>query len=83
MGWSDNPALLLAWYLTAPFGWRAAWSDIDIPALMAAANICDELVGTRAGVFERRYTANGVLSLAEARSPSPASSPPPWPGRWW
>ncbi len=67
VGWSDNPALLLAWYLTAPFGWRAAWSDIDIPALMAAANICDELVGTRAGVYERRYTANGVLSLAEGK----------------
>jgi hypothetical protein len=66
-GWSDNPALLLAWYLTAPFGWRASWSDIDIPALMAAANICDELVGTRAGVYERRYTANGVLSLAEGK----------------
>jgi len=67
VGWSDNPALLLAWYLTAPFGWRASWSDIDIPALMAAANICDELVGTRAGVYERRYTANGVLSLAEGK----------------
>ncbi|MDT8262830.1 phage tail protein, partial [Roseomonas sp. DSM 102946] len=67
VGWSDNPALLLAWYLTAPFGWRAAWADIDIPALMAAANICDELVGTRAGVYERRYTANGVLSLAEGK----------------
>jgi len=67
VGWSDNPALLLAWYLTAPFGWRASWSDIDIPALMAAANICDELVGTRAGVYERRYSANGVLSLAEGK----------------
>ena len=36
-GWSDNPALCMAWYLTSPFGWRAAWSDIDLPALMAAA----------------------------------------------
>lgn len=50
---------------------------------MAAANICDELVGTRAGVYERRYTANGVLSLAEGKiAITRASSPPPWPGHW-
>ncbi len=39
-GWSDNPALCLAWYLTSPFGWRASWADIDLPALMAAAMAC-------------------------------------------
>jgi hypothetical protein len=66
-GWSDNPALCLAWYLTAPFGWKASWDDIDIPALIAAANICDELIGTRAGVTERRYTANGRVSLGEGK----------------
>jgi hypothetical protein len=67
VGWSDNPALCLAWYLTAPFGWKASWDDIDIPALMAAANICDELVGTRAGLHERRYTVNGRVSLGEGK----------------
>ncbi len=67
VGWSDNPALCLAWYLTAPFGWKAAWDDIDIPALMAAANICDELIGTRAGLHERRYTVNGRVSLGEGK----------------
>jgi hypothetical protein len=66
-GWSDNPALCLAWYLTAPFGWKASWDDIDIPALIAAANICDELIGTRAGVTERRYTVNGRVSLGEGK----------------
>ncbi|MDI3307706.1 MAG: phage tail protein [Acetobacteraceae bacterium] len=66
-GWSDNPALCLAWYLTAPFGWRASWTDIDIPALSAAANVCDELVGTRRGVHERRYTCNGRVSLGEGK----------------
>ncbi|WP_229678222.1 phage tail protein, partial [Caldovatus sediminis] len=66
-GWSDNPALCLAWYLTAPFGWKASWDDIDIPALSAAANICDELIGTRAGVTERRYTVNGRVSLGEGK----------------
>lgn len=66
-GWSDNPALCLAWYLTSPFGWRASWDDIDIPSLIAAANLCDELVGTRAGVYEKRYTANGRVSLGEGK----------------
>jgi hypothetical protein len=65
--WSDNPALCLAWYLTAPFGWKASWDDIDIPALIAAANICDELIGTRAGVYEKRYTVNGRVSLGEGK----------------
>ncbi|MCX7685744.1 MAG: phage tail protein, partial [Acetobacteraceae bacterium] len=67
IGWSDNPALCLAWYLTAPFGWKAAWQDIDLPALIAAANICDEIVGRKDGTAERRYTANGTLSLAEGK----------------
>ncbi|MFN6954737.1 MAG: phage tail protein [Acetobacteraceae bacterium] len=67
VGWSDNPALCLAWYLTAPFGWKAAWEDIDLPALIAAANICDEIVGRRDGTAERRYTVNGTLSLAEGK----------------
>jgi hypothetical protein len=66
-GWTDNAALCLAWYLTAPFGWKASWHDIDLPSLIAAANVCDELVGTRAGVHERRYTVNGTLSLAEGK----------------
>jgi len=67
VGWSDNPALCLAWYLTAPFGWKAAWEDIDLPALIAAANICDEIVGRKDGTAERRYTVNGTLSLAEGK----------------
>ncbi|MFO0188422.1 MAG: hypothetical protein ACK55J_17585, partial [Alphaproteobacteria bacterium] len=48
-------------------GWAASWDDIDIPALIAAANICDELIGTRAGVYEKRYTVNGRVSLGEGK----------------
>lgn len=66
-GWSDNPALCLAWYLTAPFGWRASWDDIDVPSLIAAANLSDELVGTKAGKHEKLYTANGRVSLGEGK----------------
>jgi len=67
VGWSDNPALCLAWYLTASFGWKATWEDIDIPSLIAAANICDEIVGRRDGTAERRYTLNGRVSLGEGK----------------
>jgi hypothetical protein len=35
--------------------------------LIAAANICDELIGTRAGVYEKRYTVNGRVSLGEGK----------------
>ena len=42
-------------------------NPFDLPALMAAANICDELIGTRAGVTERRYTVNGRVSLGEGK----------------
>ncbi len=66
-GWSDNPALCLAWYLTSPFGWRAAWADIDLPALMAAANICDEIMCRRDGTAGRRYTVNGTVTLGEGK----------------
>jgi hypothetical protein len=67
LGWTDNPGLCLAWYLTASFGWKASWDDIDIPSLIAAANICDEIVGRRDGTSERRYTVNGTLSLSEGK----------------
>jgi hypothetical protein len=67
VGWTDNPALCLAWYLTASFGWKASWDDIDIPSLIAAANICDEIVGRRDGTSERRYTINGTLLLSEGK----------------
>ncbi|MCQ4163065.1 phage tail protein, partial [Roseomonas sp. GC11] len=66
-GYSTNAALCLAWYLTASCGWRASWSDIDIPALIAAANVCDEGVRTLDGAGERRYTVNGTFSLSEGK----------------
>ncbi|MGH7341781.1 MAG: hypothetical protein ACREKH_14910, partial [Candidatus Rokuibacteriota bacterium] len=43
--WSDNPALCLRDYLTAPaFGVGATAEEIDDEAVIAAANVCDELV---------------------------------------
>ncbi len=44
--WSDNPALIVADYLTDPdFGYGADYAtEIDETALIAAANICEETV---------------------------------------
>ena len=65
-GWSNNAAILVAHYIAADFGLRADWSEIDIPTLVASANICDERVPLAAGGDEARYTINGAFDLDEA-----------------
>ena len=73
-GYSTNPALIVAWFLTArdaagvPFGYGLPWSRIHEPSLIAAANICDEPVTLADGATERRYTANGSFNRLEPRS---------------
>lgn len=62
--WSDNAALCILDYLIADFGLGATLDDIDQPAFIAAANICDELVDTLDGT-EKRYTCNGVADLGD------------------
>lgn len=64
--WSANPALCLNDYLTnTRYGLGATYADeIDSTALIAAANICDELVALDAGGTEKRYEAHGVISTA-------------------
>lgn len=52
--WSDNPALCLNDYLTAPFGMNQAQTKIETTLVNAAANICDQIVDS-----EKRYTCNG------------------------
>ena len=66
-GWSDNPALCIANYLTdAVRGLGAAYaSAIDETALIAAANVCDETVTLADGSTEARYTCNGSITLDE------------------
>ena len=66
--WSNNPALIIAWYLTQDFGLRCAWEEIDQPSLIAAANVCDELISLRSGASEKRYTCNGTWTLDETPS---------------
>jgi hypothetical protein len=66
-GYSENPALCLADYMSHPvFGIGAAIGaadGIETASLIEAANICDELVPLAGGGSETRYTCNGVVSL--------------------
>ena len=61
-GWSDNPALCIANYLTdTKFGLGVATSKIDWAAVVTAANACDVSVAIPTSTTEKRFTANGVL----------------------
>lgn len=71
--WSDNPALCTADHITAVTGFGAAWSEVNVPRLIASANTCDELidlvVGSTTTSGQKRYTCNGAFtteSSAEA-----------------
>lgn len=61
--WTDNAALCVADYLhDSSYGLGAAYDDeIDLDALSAAANICDEEVDLAAGGTQARYTINGAF----------------------
>lgn len=49
-GWTDNAALIIADFLTdTDYGFGYTWSEIDIPALIAAANVCDTPVPLATG----------------------------------
>ncbi len=63
-GWTDNAALCTADYLTnTKYGVGAVYaSHIDSPAVIAAANVCDEQIalgGFLLTTYEGRYTING------------------------
>ncbi len=68
-GWTDNAALCVADYMADPMyglGVQVGAEDgIDAMSLIAEANISDELVVVQGGAAQRRYTCNGVVSLAE------------------
>jgi hypothetical protein len=69
-GYSENPALCLAHYMAHPrFGLGAATGAFDGVAeaeLIAAANVCDEIVAKVGGGTEPRYSMNGVVDTAAA-----------------
>lgn len=55
--WGDNPALCVRDYLTAEYGLNQPSSRIDDDMIIAAANICDQIVEG-----EKRYTCNGAFT---------------------
>ena len=59
-GFSDNPALIAAWYVMQPWTFNAGFDDIDWDAIRVAANICDEVVPSPEG-NENRYRMGGVF----------------------
>ncbi len=66
--YSDNPALCAADYLRDALGFGCASTEIDWPSVIAAANVCDELVPIDAGSgTQKRYTVAGVLSTETER----------------
>jgi hypothetical protein len=66
-GYSANAALVIADYLTnTKFGLGVDWNDIDIDALIEAANVCDETVTLVDGGIEKRYEIEGVFDSSEA-----------------
>ena len=63
--YSTNAALCLADYLIYAQGLGVDYTtEIDETQLITAANICDENVTLKAGGTEKRYTCNGVATLA-------------------
>ena len=61
--YTTNPALLARWWLVnSGYCPATLTSEIDEDELIASANVCDELVEFKAGVFAARYTANGYIN---------------------
>lgn len=67
---TENPALCLADYMAnATWGVGAAVGaadGLDAASLIAAANICDEVVAKVGGGTERRYICGGVVTLDQS-----------------
>ena len=63
---SDNPALVVSDFICSEWGFNAVYAnEINEPLLIAAANICDELISLAAGGNEKRYTCNGAFLWSE------------------
>lgn len=59
-GYTANPALCAAWYLTGIMGFER--STLDAAALELAADVCDQAVPLKNGGTEKRYECHGVIS---------------------
>jgi hypothetical protein len=68
--YSENTALVIRDWLTAPFGFNVDTADIDDDSVVAAANVCDEeidlTVGDDTELDAPRYTCNGGTTTDSA-----------------
>lgn len=66
--WTDNAALITAdWLQNDTYGMRASAAEVPSAEVIAAANICDELVTLDAlGTTQTRYTFNGSFTTDQA-----------------
>ena len=66
--WTDNAALITAdWLRNSAYGMRATADQVPAAEVIAAANICDELVTLDAiGTTQKRYTFNGSFTTDQA-----------------
>lgn len=60
-GFTDNHALVTRDYITNEYGFRS--SNVSEQSFIDGANTCDELVSSGVGITEKRYTANGTISV--------------------
>ncbi len=60
--WTQNPALLLAWYLmNTTIGGGYQSDELDWASFVTAANTCDDTVAVPTASTAPRYTCNGLL----------------------
>jgi hypothetical protein len=82
---TQNPALLAAWYVTRPFSFDAHYSEIDTDALIAAANACDEVVATFSSTgssTEARFYCGGEITEEDNRDSTLAAICASMAGSW-
>jgi len=64
--WSQNPALIVADYLTSEMC-GVPWTDLPLADYIAAANVCDENITTPVNIGAR-YLANGTVTADQSQS---------------
>lgn len=63
---NDNASLVQADYLRKSYGGRIDHSRIDWDKVFEAADYDDGLIGTKAGIFLKRHTINGIVALNQS-----------------
>lgn len=63
-GYTDNPALILLWWMTEGRA-NVPLDEINLQSFIDAANVCDEIVENPDGTQSKRYTMGAVISDSE------------------